>query len=111
MNNYYFNANGIYTHSLPATENTLTPDNALRVAPIFKDGFQPILNESKDGWTEIIDHRQQKDEQDRIIEGSGTAYYLPEDNYQSQARYITTLGALPIDALLLKPVIMQEEKK
>lgn len=127
MINYYFDEQGIellinqeaikvfpYTHNLPASPNTITPDNALRVLPEFKAKFQPILNEAQDGWTEIPDHRQQKDEQDRIIEGSGTPYYLPEDNYQSEAKYMTEFGSLPKNALLIKPVKTlgegQEEK-
>lgn len=106
MINYYFDTNGIYTHKLPASPNTLTPDNALRVAPVFpafNDKFQPILNKFKNAWIQIEDHRQQKDKQDRIIEGTGTPYYLPEDNYKSEARYMRELGKLPQNALLLKP--------
>jgi len=111
MNNYYFNISGIYTHSLPATAGTLTPDNALRVEPTFNKGFHPILNEAKDGWTETPDHRQKKDDRDRIIEGSGTAYYLPEDNHQSEAKYMTELGELPKNALLIKPIKTLAEAK
>jgi len=111
MNNYYFNTSGIYTHNLPATEGTLTPDNALRIAPTFKEGFHPILNDAKDGWAETPDHRQQKNDRDQIIEGSGTAYYLAEDNHQSQARYMTELGALPTEALTVKPEITLAESK
>jgi hypothetical protein len=42
MINYYFdNTNELkpFTHELEANDNTLPPDNALRVEPKFKDGY------------------------------------------------------------------------
>lgn len=116
MINYYYDAQGIelliaqetikivpYTHNLPATKGTLCPDNALRIAPEFKEGFIPILNKMGDGWDYIEDHRQKKDERDVIIEGTGTSYWLAEDNYQSKAKYMSNLGQLPSGVLLVKP--------
>lgn len=111
MINYYFNKNGIYTHNLPANPNTLPPDNALRIAPEFQEGFYPIINSTKDAWLQIEDHRQHKNEQDQIIEGSGTPYWLPEDNYQSESRYIAELGKLPENVLFERPVKTLEEAK
>lgn len=111
MNNYYFNTNGVYTHELPATAGTLTPDNALRIAPTFNKGFHPILNEAGDGWSESPDHRQQKDDRDRIIEGSGTAYWLNGDTYKSEAKYMAELGALPEGTLIIKPLKTLSEAK
>lgn len=111
MNNYYFNTNGVYTHNLPATAGTIAPDNALRITPTFNKGFHPILNEAKNGWTEIQDHRQQKNERDQIIEGSGTPYWLNGDTYKSEAKYMTELGELPTGALIVKPLKTLEEAK
>lgn len=111
MINYYFDENEIYTHELPATAGTITPDNALRIAPILKDGFQPILNVAKDGWAEIEDHRQQKDKRDRIIEGTGTPYWLDGDNYQNEAKYMIELGELPQGAITVKPLKTLAEAK
>ena len=58
MINYYFdNTNELkpYTHQLDANDDTLPPDNALRVKPEFKKGFHPC---QKDGrWHLVEDHR------------------------------------------------------
>lgn len=58
MINYYFdNANELkpYTHQLDANDDTLPPDNALCIAPEFKEGFYPCENNGK--WTLVEDHR------------------------------------------------------
>lgn len=54
-------------------------------------------------WWYIFDHRQQKDTQGRVIENTGTPYWMPEDMWQSQPNYINGLGPLPDDALLQCP--------
>ena len=58
MINYYFdNTNELkpYTHQLDANDDTLAPDNALRVKPEFKEGFHPC--EKNGEWIQIEDHR------------------------------------------------------
>ncbi|WP_294884411.1 tail fiber assembly protein [uncultured Gilliamella sp.] len=58
MINYYFdNTNELkpYTHQLDANDDTLPPDNALRVKPEFKEGFHPC--EKNGEWIQIEDHR------------------------------------------------------
>ena len=58
MINYYFdNTNEMrpYTHQLDANDDTLAPDNALRIAPEFKEGFYPCENNGK--WVQVADHR------------------------------------------------------
>jgi len=58
MINYYFdNTNALkpYTHQLEANDDTLPPDNALRIAPKFKDGYHPC--EKNGSWVLIEDHR------------------------------------------------------
>ena len=58
MINYYFdNTNELkpYTHQLDANDDTLAPDNALRVKPEFKVGFHPC--EKNGEWIQIEDHR------------------------------------------------------
>lgn len=58
MINYYFdNTNELkpYTHQLDANDDTLPPDNALRIAPEFKEGFYPCENNGK--WVQVADHR------------------------------------------------------
>lgn len=61
MKNYYFdNTNKLhpYTHQLDATKNTLPPDNALRIAPEFKDGYIPCEKDGK--WVLVEDNREKK---------------------------------------------------
>ena len=58
MINYYFdNTNELkpFTHELEANDDTLPPDNALRIAPEFKDGHWPC--EKNGEWIQIEDHR------------------------------------------------------
>lgn len=58
MINYYFdNTNALkpFTHQLEANDDTLPPDNALRIAPEFKEGFHPC--ELSGGWALVEDHR------------------------------------------------------
>ena len=58
MINYYFdNTNALkpYTHQLDANNDTLPPDNALRIAPEFKEGFHPC--EKNGTWILVEDHR------------------------------------------------------
>ena len=60
MINYYFdNTNEMrpYTHQLDATDDTLSPDNALRVKPEFKEGFHPC--EKNGEWVLVEDHRDE----------------------------------------------------
>lgn len=58
MKNYYFDSTKElhpYTHQLDINANTLAPDNALRIAPIFKTGFHPCERDGK--WVLIEDNR------------------------------------------------------
>ena len=59
MINYYFdntNESRPYTHQLDANNDTLPPDNALRVAPEFKEGLHPCENNGK--WVLVEDNRE-----------------------------------------------------
>lgn len=59
MKNYYFdntNESKPFTHELDATEDTLPPDNALRIAPEFKDGYHPCEQNGK--WVLVEDNRK-----------------------------------------------------
>ncbi|OCG02903.1 tail fiber assembly protein [Gilliamella sp. wkB112] len=62
MINYYFNNQfdkenkyRPYTYSLVANDYTLPPDNALRIAPEFKDGYIPCEYNGK--WVLVEDNR------------------------------------------------------
>ncbi|MCC8181073.1 MAG: hypothetical protein LIP23_09225 [Planctomycetes bacterium] len=59
MHNHYFDADGVYTMTWPATPNTLPPANALR-APLpdkLGPGFAATVNAAGDGWDLLEDHR------------------------------------------------------
>lgn len=59
MLNYYFdNTNEFrpYTHQLEANNDTMPPDNALRIAPEFRRGYYPC--EKKGAWVLVEDHRE-----------------------------------------------------
>lgn len=58
INYYYDNTNDSkpFTHQLEANDDTLPPDNALRIAPIFKDGYCPCEQDGK--WILVEDNRE-----------------------------------------------------
>ena len=88
MINYYFdNTNEMrpYTHKLDANEDTLPPDNALRVKPEFKEGFHPC--EKDGGWHLVEDHR------DKIV-------YDIETKVSAKVDY---LGSIKAGFTLLEP--------
>lgn len=98
----------------------IPPDNSILASPRLDDyghpllGEWPIANDTLDGWDYTEDHRQRKDERDRIIEGTGTPYWLPGDAWNSQARYMEDIGPLPEGALLEaseKPLETLKEEK
>lgn len=60
MENYYFDADGVFTGSAPANPDTLPPPDALRVAPPQRPGHWPVLNAARDGWDLREDHRGRK---------------------------------------------------
>lgn len=62
-----------------------------------------------DAWELVEDHRQTRDKGGVIVEGSGTAYWLPGDTWQTPARYLTELGPLPEGALLERPAKTPED--
>lgn len=88
MINYYFdNTNELkpYTHQLDANDDTLPPDNALRVKPEFKEGFHPC--EKDGGWHLVEDHRDK------------TVYNI-ETQESSRVEY---LGSIKEEFTLLEP--------
>jgi len=88
MINYYFdNTNALkpYTHQLDANDDTLPPDNALRIAPEFKEGFHPC--EKNGTWVQVSDHR------DKTV-------YNTETKESAKVDY---LGPIKTGFTLLKP--------
>ncbi len=117
MNNYYFDQNGVYTHSLPAMPGTTPPINALRVSPRMDTNKQPwpgewpVVNGSRDGWSYTEDNRLRLDAQGHKIDGTGTPYWMPGDTWRSPARYMTGIGPLPEGVLLSAPAKTEEESR
>lgn len=64
--------------------------------PIIKEKETLVWNGNS--WKIVEDHRKISG-----IEDSGTPYWLPEDTWNSQPRYMTELGPLPEVALLSPP--------
>lgn len=80
---------------LEASGHTATPP------PECPDGYAPVWNGT--AWEKVEDHRQKRGSDGVIIEGSGTAYYMPGDDWRSAPQFMTKLGALPEGAFLEKP--------
>lgn len=88
----------------------LLPANSTFIAPLkAKDGFAVIWN--GDTWEYVEDHRQKQDASGVPIEGTGTAYWMPNDTWYTPARYMKKLGQLPVGALLERPKKSFEELK
>ena len=80
----------------------LLPADSTFTAPLdAKDGYAVCWNGA--AWEYIEDHRQKRDMGGVPIEGTGTAYWLPEDTWQSPAKYMKELGKLPEGAMFKAP--------
>lgn len=88
----------------------LLPADSTFTAPLdVKEGYVVCWNGS--AWEYIEDHRQKRDMGGVPIEGTGTAYWLPGDTWQSDARYMKELGPLPEGAVTVRPKKSLEELK
>ena len=86
----------------------LLPADSTFTAPLDKkEGYAVVWNGT--AWEYIEDHRQKRDMGGTIIKGTGTAYWMPDDTWLSQARYMTELGPLPEGALLEAPAKTEDE--
>lgn len=88
----------------------LLPADSTFTAPLAaKEGYAVCWNGT--AWEYIEDHRQKRDGGGVPIEGTGTAYWLPEDTWMSPARYMKELGPLPEGAVTVKPEKSEKEKQ
>lgn len=88
----------------------LLPADSTFIEPLpAKEGYAVCWN--GEAWEYIEDHRQKRDKGGVPIEGTGTAYWLSEDTWESEARYMKELGPLPEGALLERPEKSLEEFK
>lgn len=81
---------------LQGKEVYLLPPNATFDKPEEKDGFAPVWNSEK--WEQVEDNR-------------GKEYWLPEDEYGTQARVMDELGAFPEGAIFTAPEMSEEQKR
>ena len=105
---------GEYTGSRDATrrpngEYILEATGATSVAPPAVIPTEQTARWTGDAWEKVEDHRQHMDERGR--KEGGTPYWLPDDTWRSEPRYMEELGPLPADALLERPRRPLEEYK
>lgn len=87
----------------------LPADSTFTVPLDAKEGYAVCWNGTS--WEYIEDHRQKRDKGGVPIEGTGTAYWMPNDTWHTPARYMKELGQLPVGALLERPKRSLEELK
>lgn len=85
---------GEKVYLLPANSTFMAP-------PAPKKGYAVVWNGTE--WEYIEDHRQSRNESGNIVEGSGTPYWLPDDTWESPARYMSNIGPLPKNAIMAQP--------
>lgn len=87
----------------------LPADSTFTVPLDAKEGYAVCWN--GEVWEYIEDHRQKRDMGGVPIEGTGTAYWMPNDTWQTPARYMKELGPLPEGAVTARPEKSLEELK
>lgn len=95
-----------YTGSRDATqrpngEYILDATGATPVAPPADIPAGYAARWTGEAWETVEDHRQHMDERGR--KEGGTPYWLPEDTWTSEPRYVEDLGPLPAGARLERP--------
>ena len=113
----------LYMYDLKTGEYTGSRDATLRPngEPILEaTGAKPVALPADipaghvarwtgEAWETVEDHRQHMDERGR--KEGGTPYWLPDDTWRSEPRYIEDLGPLPEGALFEKPERPLDEYK
>lgn len=114
MKAYHYNNLGIYTGICEAYEDPMQPgrfalpeNTTFDIPPETEYPFVAVYQEDK--WIQVEDHRKHLDSTGTLK--GGTPYWLPEDNYQSEARYMTKLGPLPAEAILTRPEKTERERR
>ena len=87
----------------------LPADSTFTVPLEAKDGYAVCWNGTT--WEYVEDHRQKRDMGGVPIEGTGTAYWLPGDTWETEPREMKDLGPLPDGATLDRPEKSLEELK
>lgn len=111
---YGYDSNNVYRGTVLAFESPEEPGifplpaNATYTAPPELEApYVPVWDGTQ--WVATEDHRQHLD--NTGTPAGGTAYWLPSegDNWQSEPRYMKTLGPLPEGAVTTRPEKTAEE--
>lgn len=99
----------VITHEVDGEiiEQELTEVSNGTTVPVPEIGENEVAIWNGTEWVVKEDHRQHYDETG--VKAGGTPYWLPEDHYYSQPRYMEELGPLPDDAMLEAPAKTTEE--
>ena len=109
---YKYNKLGLYIGEISCQKNPMVKDeyflpaNSTLIAPPEKEGVK-VPKWNGESWELIEDHRKHLN--DKGDYEGGTPYWMPEDDWRSEARYMSELGPLPEGALLEKPEKPQSE--
>lgn len=79
----------------------LPADSTFDAPPAVKPGYAAVWNGA--AWELVEDHRQKHDKGGVPVEGTGTPFWMPDDTWQTPARYMKELGKLPEGAMLKAP--------
>lgn len=83
----------------------MPPNSTLTPPP--ECGDKQVAVWDGDAWAIKEDHRRHMDSTGHYV--GGTAYWLPGDTWQSEPRYMTTIGPLPEGAMTTKPEKTEKE--
>ena len=83
----------------------MPPNSTLTPPP--ECGDKQVAVWDGDAWAIKEDHRRHMDSTGHYV--GGTAYWLPGDTWQSEPRYMATIGPLPEGAMTTKPEKTEKE--
>ena len=113
---YRYDKDGVYLRPQPRQENPeakgtyVMPAHCTEIEPPKCEAPFVARWNGKE-WEKIEDHRKHLNSQGNY--DGGTPFWLPAegDNYQSEPRYMTTLGPLPEGAVTERPEKTETEKQ
>lgn len=103
---YHYDSDKVFDKKALAYESPLEPgvfplpaNCTWAEPPTLEKPLVAVWNESE--WEAVEDHRKHLDTTGTY--SGGTPYWMPDDDYRSEARYMAVLGPLPEGALLERP--------
>lgn len=112
MKVYQHDSNKYYVGETTAY-NGILPVNTVDKAPPAFPWVRTYAQWKNGTWVMVPDHRARKavDGFAKELWQDATNYWLPEDNWKSEPRHMTTIGSLPDNALLSAPAKTLAEAK